>query len=89
MADLLGSHITYIPEYSAGGLRRGKNRNITFRNIFVTAPAMPPSAFRGYDKEHQNENILIDGLYLNGERITDLEEARISANEFVSGLTLR
>ena len=89
MADLLGSHITYIPEYSAGGLRRGKNRNITFRNIFVTAPAMPPSAFRGYDQEHQSENILIDGLYLNGERITDLEEARISANEFVSGLTLR
>ena len=89
MPALMGCHVTYIPEYSADGRRRGVNRDITFRNIRVTAPSMPPSAFTGYDGEHASRDILIDGLYLNGRKIESLGDANVAANEFVYGLSLR
>ena len=89
MPQLLGCSVTYIPEYSASGEKRGRVRDVTFRNIRVTAPAMPPSAFSGCDGEHGCEDILIDGLYLNGRRAASLEEARVSADEFVRRVTLR
>ena len=88
MPALMGSHVTYIPEYSAGGTRRGVNRGIVFRSIHVYAPAMPPSAFTGCDADHLTQDILIDGLFLNGQKVTSVEEARISANEFARNIRL-
>ncbi len=89
MPELLGSHIVYIAEYSAGGTRRGINRDITFRNIYVTAPRMPHSTFRGFDEEHQSHDITIDGLYLNGKRVENPAEANLTIKDFVSNVTFR
>lgn len=82
MPDLMGVHVIYIEEYSGNGTKRGKNRFITFKNIRVTAPKMPGSHFRGFDADSRSENITVDGLWLNGERITDRRDARLEANEF-------
>lgn len=87
MPRLLCATIAYIPEYSTVG-RRGNTRALTFRRIFVTAPVMPPSWFAGYDEEHGIADVRIEELYRNGRRITSLEEACVTANEFVRELTL-
>ena len=87
LPDLLGVHVIYIEEYSGEGAKRGKNRFITFKNIRVTAPRMPSSHFRGYDTDSGCENISIEGLWLNGERITCEEDANIKKNEFCSGIS--
>lgn len=89
MPQLLGSYVREIPEYSQGKPRRGKNRNIVFKNIYVTAPSMPPSEFVGYDAEHESGPIHIDGLYLNGTRLSSLEEANLTVNSFVSDVTFQ
>ncbi len=88
MPGLLGAYVTYVPEYSKGDMKRGVNRSITFRNIRVSAPRMPESGFAGYDAQHESRDILIDGLYLNGERITSLEQAHVKMGPFVSNVRL-
>ncbi len=89
MPLLLGSFVTYIPEYSKGDTKRGINRDITFRNIQVSAPAMPPSVFRGFDAEHQSRDITVDGLYLNGKRVEGLEDANITIGDFTSNISFK
>lgn len=37
---------------SFAGPERGTIDGVTFRNIRITAPRMPPSLFRGLDEEH-------------------------------------
>lgn len=88
MPTLLGAYILYIPEYSKDGTRRGVIRDVTFRNIRVFAPKMPRSAFRGFDDEHRCHAITVDGLYLNERRVTSMEEANISAEQFTSDIRL-
>ena len=86
---LIGNVITYIDEYSEGKPRRGHVRDITYRDIRVTAPHMPPCWFRGYDGGHQVEDVLIDGLYLNGARITAPEDANLCVEEFARNIRLK
>ena len=81
-ALVLTSNVTYIPEYSAGGQRRGVNRDIVFRDIRVFAPEMPPSRFAGYSEEGRVRDVTIDGLFLNGRRIASADEARITVAAF-------
>ena len=88
MPSLMGVHVTYVPEYSAGGICRGVNHDITFRNIHVTASGVPPSAFTGFDERHPSRGVLIDGLYVNGKRISSLESARVKVNGFVSDIII-
>ena len=82
MPALFGSHVLYIEEYSGNGAKRGKNRCITFKNIRVTAPRMPESHFTGYDAESRSENIVVEGLWLNGEKLTRREDAKLRSNEY-------
>ena len=89
MPLLLGSFVTYIPEYSKGDMKRGINRDITFKDIYVTAPRMPQSGFRGFDEEHQSRDITIDGLYLNGKRIERIEDANINIGKFTSNISFK
>lgn len=89
LPELLGAHVVYSPEYSAGGARRGINRDIVFRNIRVTAPRMPRSVFRGYDEAHQSHRITVDGLYLNGQRISSVEDANFVVGPFASEIVFK
>lgn len=89
LPTLMSASIVKHPEYSYGREKRGKIHDITFRNIRVTAPAMPPSHFFGYDEDHQTRDITIADLYLNGNKITSLAEANISMGDFTENITLR
>lgn len=89
LPTLLSGAIVFHKEYSGGKPNRGHIRGVTFRNIQVTAPAMPPLYFNGYDAEHLVEDVLIDGLYLNGKRIDSLEEANAEVGAFTRNVNLQ
>ncbi len=63
----------YHHEYSAGGTRRGKTRNIIFENIRLYGRQKPVAHFKGWDEEHKTENIFIKNFYYNGTLSDELE----------------
>jgi hypothetical protein len=79
----------YHHEYSAGGGRRGKNRDIRFENIHVLSDKLPQFFFQGYDKSHKTENILISNFYLNGEQIKELPKSNWHIGEFAENIWLK
>ena len=81
MPTLFCSTVLYIPEYSKGDARRGNNRNIRLKDIFVTAPSMPASVLSGFDAGHRTGAVSIDGLYLNGVRV-GRDGANVSVGDF-------
>ena len=87
MAPLMRAQVEFIECYSSKG-ERGRVENVTFRNIRVTAPRMPESFFTGIDAAHGVKNVSISELYLNGKRITDMEEGKIYVQDFAENVTL-
>jgi polygalacturonase len=83
------AEVVYHHEYSAGGGRRGKNRDIRFENIHVLSDKLPQFFFQGYDESHKTENILISNFYLNGEQIKKLPESRLNIGEFAEDIQLK
>ncbi len=63
------AEVIFHYEYSAGGTRRGKNRNITFDNINFYGRHKPKFNFRGYDEEHLVSNVTISDFFANGRRV--------------------
>jgi len=84
---LIKVYIQYHYEYSAGGQRRGKCHDITFRNIHLYGRQQPKLVFSGYDAEHPVTNITVEDLYWNGQPITDLRQVQYEANEFAANIT--
>lgn len=85
---LMSASIFYHKEYSADAQRRGKNHDIHFQNIQVTAPQMPPSLFSGFDEEHRSRNITVEGLFLNRKPVKDWESANIQVGSFADNVRL-
>lgn len=83
------AEVVYHHEYSAGGGRRGKNRDIRFENIHVLSDKLPQFFFQGYDKSHKTENILISNFYLNGEQIKELPKSNWHIGEFADNIWLK
>lgn len=83
---LLSSYVGYHHEYSAGGTRRGYNRDIVFENIHVTGDLPLIAKFQGYNEEHQSKNITIRNIYLNGMKVEDPAQLKIDCNEFTSNI---
>lgn len=70
----------------------GRNEDIYYKNIQVFAEdglPMPPSCFRGLDEACCTRGMHIDGLFLNGRRMTDLSEANIQIGRFASQVDLK
>lgn len=90
MPMLFLAHTEWHYEYSQGRAdRRGWIHDVTYRNITVTAPRVPRSAFRGYDAEHPTRGMHIENLVINGKRITTLEEANVEIGEFTEDITIK
>ncbi len=81
-------NVLFHHEYSAGGNRRGRNRNILFRNINLSGDKLPKMQFFGYDDTHKTENVLISNLSLNGEAITELPKSNWDIGEFTENIRL-
>ena len=80
------AEVVYHHEYSVGGDRRGKNRDIRFESIHVLSDKLPRFFFQGYDEAHNTENILISNFYLNGKLIAELPESNWKIGEFAKNI---
>jgi hypothetical protein len=67
---------------------RGHIHDIHFRDITVTSWGMPPSYLRGFDSDHLVQNVTVENLRVNGQRIADLEQAGFKQNEFVRNVKM-
>ncbi|MEI6578537.1 MAG: glycosyl hydrolase family 28 protein [Eubacteriales bacterium] len=88
MPWLMNAEIVKHMEYSEGLERRGKNHDITFRNIYVISAKMPPSRFNGYDKNHQTYDVNISKLFYNGNKLSNFEQAAVLTEEYASDVTI-
>lgn len=84
--ELICVEISFHPEYSAGGDRRGINRNITFKNIHLYGQQAPRLFFKGYDDTHQTKDILIKNIYWNGKPLTTLSKEQCILGEFTENI---
>jgi hypothetical protein len=69
----------------------GETHDVVFKNISVyvdESVPIPPCEFNGFDEEHQTYDILIDGLYINGEKITDMDKANIKIGNYAKNIRL-
>ena len=81
----------YCHPFLCGDGPYGKNRHIVFRNIQAIVPdgmpeRVPRSYYNGHSATEDTKDIVIEGLYVNGERVTDIEQANIHTNEFASDI---
>ena len=84
---LLSARVSYNAEYSDKN-RRGINRDITFRNIYLTGRQLPRLRFTGFDAEHETYNVRVENLWHNGVLIESLPQDRIVTNEFTHNVEL-
>ncbi len=73
-AALVEFHI----EYSGGGMRRGKNRDLLFEDIRILGDKKPLFSFLGYSDEAACGDIVIRDVRLNGKLLTSPEEYTLS-----------
>ena len=60
---------------------------ITFRNITYTGVGENPSLIQGLDKERTVQNVTLENVVINGERMKDLKG--VVTNEFVKGIQIK
>ena len=84
----ISAGVVYHHEYSAGGERRGRNRDLLFKNIHLYSDKLPRMQFSGYDDAHKTENILISNFYLNETPITQLPPSNWNIGEFAENIRL-
>ena len=76
----------FHPEYSAGGTRRGINRNILFQNIHLTGPHKPMLTFFGCDEEHKTKDITVENICWNGTLLESVPDEQISLGDFTENI---
>ncbi len=83
---LIIAQVMFHHEYSAGGTRRGKNRNLVFENIRVTGEVVPDAGFYGYSEEFGCRDIVIRDLYVNGRKLRSAEEFSLGIGNFCENI---
>lgn len=84
---LVKVEVVYDKEYSAGGVRRGKNRNLLFENIYVYSKYKPLFQFCGYDEESSVSEVTVKNFFLNGKPMKK-SDCVISENEFCKNINV-
>lgn len=80
------SMVVFHHEYSAGGNRRGKNRNFTLEDIRLYGPHRPTVTCSGYDAEHLSENILLRRWIWNDRPIVSADEINLQVGSFTENI---
>lgn len=83
---IISVDVSYHFEYSAGGARRGINRNIIFKNIWLYGRHKPMLFFRGYDEAHQTKDILVENLYWNDVLMQEIESEQFVMGDFTQNI---
>lgn len=75
--------------YYSKDSERGRIDHIQFQDIMVTSWQLPVSHLRGYDAQHQVQNVTFEKLVINGQRVDTPEVAGFTLNEFVQEVDIR
>ncbi len=79
--------VIFHPEYSAGGTRRGKCKNITFEDIRLYGRQRPKFQFKGYDEGHKVSDITVKNFFVNDEPLKE-NGYDIVTNEFADSINI-
>ena len=85
---LIWCAVQFHKEYSGGGTRRGKNRDFLFENIRLISNKPPRFFFKGFDSEHGCDGMVIRNVTWNGEKVTQLTDENLVADEFCKNIIL-
>lgn len=66
----------YPGEEARYAAKRGRIRNVTFRNIAVVDGPVPFSLLSGFDDAHGVENVVVENLTFHGRRVRSLAEGK-------------
>ncbi|MBO5270321.1 MAG: hypothetical protein J6B77_06020 [Clostridia bacterium] len=82
------AQVVFHHEYSAGDGRRGRNRDLVFRNINMYGDKLPRVKFEGYDEAHKTENVLISNLCLNGAPLPSFDAIDADVGAFTEHIRM-
>lgn len=88
MPNTIAVSVVYHEEYSAGGQRRGKNRDMLFRNIRLYGDRSPKARFVGYDDAHKTENITVLNLYQNDILLPELAKENWNLGDYTDNILI-
>lgn len=86
--DIVYAGVHFHPEYSAGGTKRGINRDIVFENIKLYSRHIPTFYFCGYDNEHSVQDVTLQNFYVNNRPLND-GEYKLHTNEFCKNIQIK
>ena len=86
--NAIAARVEHHHEYSAGSERRGKNRELLFKNIRYFSDRPLRAQFFGYDANHKTENVLISGIYHNESPIERIDGSGWDIREFTENIRL-
>ena len=84
---LLGADVVFHREYSANGIKRGKNRRLLFENIRVFGAKKLKFVFSGYDENHATSDVTIKDVYLDG-KLMGADDYELKQNEFCRNILI-
>ena len=76
-------------EYSGGRTRRGRARDLKYKDIRLYGRQDIRIKIVGYDAEHMSEDILIENLTQNGNPVTELKPGNLVTNEFTRNIAIK
>ncbi|MBQ3176277.1 MAG: hypothetical protein IJB52_00490 [Clostridia bacterium] len=79
--QVVRSDVLFHHEYSAGGSRRGKNRNLLFEDIHICGDVCPAFGFSGYSDDFGCSDIVIRNVYVNGKLAVEPSEYSLHIGE--------
>ena len=80
---------TYHYEYSAGGSRRGKCRDIRFENIRLYGKYYPKFYFVGYDDQHKTKDVIVKNVFWNDKLLEGIKKDNFVLNSFTENVVYK
>lgn len=84
---ILDVQVKCNPDYNPAPGRRIEG--ISFKNIFYMGTGEETSLIQGYSDEYGVFDVVIDSLYIRGQKVQTWEEANIKVGSFTDGIELK
>ena len=86
--NLIDVVVSFHKEYSGNGARRGRNRDISFKNIRLYGRHFPKLHFAGFDETYKTENVTIENLYWNDKPVKNFTSDTFMQENFTENIQL-
>ncbi len=74
--------VSFHHEYSAGGTKRGINRDLVFQDIHIVGDVTPWFGFDGYSEAYGCRDIVIRDVYVNGKKLATGEGYTLGLGQY-------